>query len=139
MNIIEDSIFPEREVVYAKFATRFYATLVDILILLIPFVLISIFLPTPRLFILLMSWLYSAIMVSGPRQATYGKRAYWIKVTDMNGERISFANATGRHFAKYVSTITAGIGYLMNLWDGKGQTLHDKVAGTLVVTRPKVF
>jgi uncharacterized RDD family membrane protein YckC len=51
----------------------------------------------------------------------------------MNGHRISFANASGRFFGKYVSAIILLIGYLMMLWDDKKQTLHDKMAGTLVV------
>jgi uncharacterized RDD family membrane protein YckC len=78
-------------------------------------------------------WLYSAIMISGPWQATLGKRALGIKVTGMNGERISFLNATGRFFATLLSALILLIGYFMMLWDDKKQTLHDKLAGTLVV------
>jgi uncharacterized RDD family membrane protein YckC len=56
-----------------------------------------------------------------------------LKVTTTNGERISFGQATGRHFGKYISTIILFIGYLMMIWDDKKQTLHDKMANTLVV------
>jgi uncharacterized RDD family membrane protein YckC len=82
---------------------------------------------------ILVNWLYSAFLESSENQATLGKRALGLKVTDMNGNRISFANASGRFFGKYVSAIILLIGYLMMLWDDKKQTLHDKMAGTLVV------
>lgn len=80
-----------------------------------------------------LQWLYYSYMESGPWQATLGKRALGLKVTSMNGERISFLNATGRYFAKIISGIILLIGYLMMLWDDKKQCLHDRLAGTLVV------
>lgn len=67
--------------------------------------------------------------------ATLGKKALGIKVTDMYGERITFAQATGRHFGKIISTVILFIGYFMMLWDDRSQTLHDKIAGTLVVEK----
>ena len=79
------------------------------------------------------SWLYSSLQESGPNMATIGKKAMNIKVTDMDGGRISFGQATGRHFGKIISGIILLIGYFMMLWDEKSQTLHDKMAGTLVV------
>src|SRR6266849_5653813 len=51
----------------------------------------------------LVSWIYEAALESSPYQATLGKMALGMKVTDLAGNRISFARATGRHFAKYVS------------------------------------
>ena len=68
-----------------------------------------------------LSWLYSALLESGPKQATLGKRLLDLKVTNMEGERISFGQATGRHFGKYLSAIILCIGFLMMLWDGKKQ------------------
>ena len=44
-------------------------------------------------------WLYYAFMESSGKQATLGKMALGIKVVDRRGGRISFARATGRHFA----------------------------------------
>ncbi|MBO9617624.1 MAG: RDD family protein [Niabella sp.] len=80
-------------------------------------------------------WLYFAFMESGPKQATLGKMALGLKVTNTHGQPISFLNATGRFFAKYLSAIILFIGYLMVLWDDKRQGLHDKLAGTLVVKK----
>ena len=88
---------------------------------------------TSNIVSVVIGWLYFAFQESSAAQATLGKRALSLKVTGMNGQRISFLNATGRHFAKYLSAIILLIGYLMMLWDEKKQTLHDKLAGTLVV------
>ncbi len=80
-----------------------------------------------------LNWLYYALQESGPMQATLGKRALGIKVVGAGGQRISFANATGRFFGKYISTIICCIGYLFPLWDARRQALHDKIANTFVV------
>ena len=80
----------------------------------------------------LLQWLYAAIMESSGQQGTFGKKALGIKVTDLNGERISFARATGRHFSKILSSFFY-IGFIMVGFDARKQGLHDKIAGTLVV------
>ncbi len=80
-------------------------------------------------------WLYHAKMQSSPRQATYGKQFMGLKVTGLAGERISFAQATGRHFAKFLSTFAIMIGFVVAAITRKRQALHDMVAGTLVVRR----
>lgn len=81
------------------------------------------------------SWLYYALMHSSSRQATLGKRAMGIKVTNLQGERIGFWHATGRHFATILSSLTLGIGFLMAGFTQRRQALHDIVASTLVVSR----
>ena len=83
-------------------------------------------------FLLVGGWLYFALMESSARQATFGKSLCGIKVTDLNGNRISFARATGRHFAKLLSVFTFYIGYLMAAFTERKQALHDLVAGCLV-------
>lgn len=79
------------------------------------------------------SWLYEALMESSSRQATLGKMALSLKVTDLGGQRISFLRATGRHFAKLVSIATLCIGYLMAGFTSRKQALQDFIAGTLVI------
>lgn len=78
------------------------------------------------------SWLYEALMLSSPYQATLGKMIFGMKVTDLYGNRISFARATGRHFAKWLSWATAGIGFIMVAFTQRKQGLHDLLAETLV-------
>lgn len=78
------------------------------------------------------AWLYYAIMESSSTQATLGKMAIGVVVTDMSGNRVSFGRATGRHFAKIVSGIILGIGFLMIAFTERKQGLHDIMADTLV-------
>jgi Tfp pilus assembly protein PilE len=78
-------------------------------------------------------WLYFALMHSSARQATLGKMAFGIKVTDLAGERVSFLRATGRYFATWVSSILLAVGFLMAGLTARKQALHDMIAGTLVV------
>ena len=80
-------------------------------------------------------WLYYILMESSEKQATLGKQAMRIKVTDMQGRRISFGRATGRYFSKWLSAAIFMIGYMMAGWTEKKQALHDLIAGTLVVMR----
>jgi uncharacterized RDD family membrane protein YckC len=83
------------------------------------------------------AWLYFALLESSSRQATLGKMALGIKVTDLSGDGVSFCRATGRHFGKIISALTFLTGYLMAGLTRKKQGLHDMVAGCLVVnTRP---
>jgi uncharacterized RDD family membrane protein YckC len=83
----------------------------------------------------LIGWLYYAIMESSSAQATLGKMACSIKVTNEFGERISFARATGRFFGRYLSAIILGIGFVMIAFTERKQALHDLMASTLVVRK----
>ncbi len=83
----------------------------------------------------LFPWLYFAMMESHPWQGTVGKKALGLMVTDMNGQRISFARATGRFFGKIISGMILMIGYLMAGFTEKKQALHDMLAGCLVVRK----
>jgi uncharacterized RDD family membrane protein YckC len=82
-----------------------------------------------------LNWLYFALMESSPKQASLGKMVCGIIVTDLEGHRISFARATGRHFASWISGMLLCIGYMMAGWTEKKQALHDIIAGTLVVRK----
>jgi uncharacterized RDD family membrane protein YckC len=84
---------------------------------------------------IIITWLYRALLESSPRQATLGKQAMGIVVTDLNGDRISFGKATARSFSKYLSAIILLIGYIMAAFTEQKQALHDIIAGTLVVKK----
>jgi uncharacterized RDD family membrane protein YckC len=81
----------------------------------------------------LVNWLYAALLESSSHQATLGKMALGLKVTDLEGRRISFVRATGRHFAKILSGMVLFIGFIMVGFTRRKQGLHDMVAGTLVI------
>jgi uncharacterized RDD family membrane protein YckC len=83
----------------------------------------------------IIGWLYFAGMESSSRQATLGKSVLGIYVTDIDGNRISFLRATGRYFAKILSGLILGIGYIMAAFTARKQALHDMIASTLVLDR----
>src|SRR5262249_7186149 len=87
---------------------------------------------------LFLAFPYFTLMESSHWQATLGKRLMGIRVTDMNGARISFGRATGRYFLKSVSSFEFMLGYLVSFSDQR-QTWHDYMAGTLVVRRGITF
>jgi uncharacterized RDD family membrane protein YckC len=82
---------------------------------------------------IVVNWLYEALMTSSSKQATVGKMVFGLVVTDTQGARLSFLHATGRHFAKFLSTLTLLIGYVMAAFTERKQALHDFVAGTYVL------
>jgi uncharacterized RDD family membrane protein YckC len=82
-----------------------------------------------------LSWLYSALLESSSLQATLGKRAFGMIVTDLDGRRIGFAQASGRFLGKCLSGLFLGMGFLMILRNEKRQALHDDLAKTLVIRR----
>jgi uncharacterized RDD family membrane protein YckC len=81
---------------------------------------------------------YRAGMESSSFQATLGKLAVRLKVTDLEGKRITFARATSRYFAKWLSALALGLGYLMVAFDEEKQGLHDRIARTLVLYRDRI-
>jgi len=82
----------------------------------------------------LASWLYYAYFESSDWQGTVGKKAMSLVVTDLSGNRISFARASGRFFAKIISgLIPLGIGYILAGVTEKKQALHDMIASCLVL------
>ena len=80
-------------------------------------------------------WIYHAAFESSSKQATPGKMALGIKVTDLNGGRIGFGKATGRYFGKILSMVILYIGFIMVAFTEKKQGLHDKMADCLVVNK----
>ncbi|MBV8392745.1 MAG: RDD family protein [Alphaproteobacteria bacterium] len=86
-----------------------------------------------QLLSLVVTWLYFSLMESSARGATVGKMAVGLRVVTDQGNRLSFLRATGRFFAKFVSALLLGIGFLMVAFTDTKRGLHDMMAGTLVV------
>jgi uncharacterized RDD family membrane protein YckC len=82
---------------------------------------------------LIVGWLYFAICESSAWQATPGKLALGIRVTDLHGARISFGRALGRYGGKFISALLFCVGFLLAGITKRKQALHDTLAGTLVV------
>lgn len=84
---------------------------------------------------LMVSWIYYSLLESSAWQATLGKKALGLEVTDLEGHRISFGRATGRFFGKILSAFILLIGFIMAGFTEKKQALHDILAGTLVIRK----
>ena len=80
-------------------------------------------------------WLYFALCESSKWQATPGKLALGLRVTDLQGRRIGFGRASGRYFGKFISSLIFDIGFMMAGWTERKQGLHDLMADTCVVNR----
>lgn len=127
---------------YAGFWFRFVAWFIDLMIVNCGTIVVNLGLgmvlgPLGIPFIVLIGvfgpWIYFATLESSPRQATLGKMAVGIRVTDVNGARIDFARATIRYFGKVLSTLMLFVGYIMAGFTERKQALHDMLAKTLVV------
>jgi len=144
------------EVVYAGFWRRFAARFIDGIVLAIPTYLILFLVvggvaltqagepgsgtSAAAVFIvyvlpMVFGFFYFTLMHSSSYQATLGKMAVGIKVTDMEGRRIGFGQAAGRWFATLLSYITVYIGFIMAGFTERKQALHDMVVQTLVVDK----
>jgi uncharacterized RDD family membrane protein YckC len=154
-------------VAYAGFWLRFVAAFIDGIVLWIPLlpIFLFVFLGSFRnlsnvrdpvelrailgpkiVFILLVcavgSWLYWGLMESSAWQATFGKKALGLLVTDLEGNRISFGRASGRFCAgrlvsafPYLGGLYFFIDCLCVAFTGKKQAIHDMAAGTLVMRK----
>lgn len=131
--------------VYAGFWRRFAAALVDGVVMLGVAVVLHVagLMPfgTPAadlaasLLSTVPSWLYYAGLHASPWQATLGKRALGIKVTDRDGARIGFQRATARYLASVLSALSLFAGYLAAAVTVDRRALHDVIAGTRVLRR----
>ena len=79
--------------------------------------------------------LYYTIMESSKYQATVGKLALGLVVTDANGAKLDFVKALVRNVCKIISSMILCIGWIMAGFTEKKQALHDIIAGTLVVKK----
>jgi uncharacterized RDD family membrane protein YckC len=155
---------------YAGFWLRVAAALIDGIILAIPLVFVWVLMFAsampffiharetenpglvltailPRLILilflfLLLSWIYWSAMESSTWQATLGKRAVGVYVTDLAGNRVTFGRASGRFFAgRGIGAIPSigGLYFLVScIMAGlteKKQALHDMIASCLVMRK----
>ncbi|VVB94944.1 RDD family protein [uncultured archaeon] len=144
---VEDvSVTPYNNIKYARLGMRFAALMVDGIIVLFIGVILGFIIDffynmnwlsmnnTGFLFLILFFALfimYEAVMMSSFRQATIGKIAFGMIVTDLNGNRISFGQALIRSIASNIIPFY----WITILFTKKKQGLHDFIAGTLVIMK----
>ncbi len=131
---------------YAGFWIRVLAYLIDTIILaVVQFVLalafgVSLFdldasqsYGVADVLMLVITFAYFIGFEGSAMQATPGKKALGLIVTDLQGGRISYGRATGRYFGKILSGLILLIGFIMVAFTERNQGLHDMLASTLVV------
>ena len=132
---------------FAAFDQRLLASVIDhfiifgfyIIAILISYVFIqekndrimAFLIPFPIIFAIKL--VYGIFAESSSKQATIGKRILNIKVTDLEGSRISIGRSLGRNLAKPFSAIPFFFGYLYSFLNKKNQCWHDVAAETLVI------
>jgi len=137
---------------YAGLWRRFMAFAIDLMVAGLAVFALAIILPIvlgPRIGVpgggvivasfaivwLIVTWFYWALMESSSRQSTVGKALMGMVVTDIDGKRVSFRRATGRHFGKLPSALVILAGFIMIGFTAKKQGLHDLITGSLVVMK----
>jgi|SRR5450432_2099304 len=143
---------------YGGFWIRVVASVLDFVLMFIAFIPVRILLgsivtitamnaqlPMHELFVLrrairigvavVLNLTYRTAMESSRFQATFGKLAVGLKITDERGSPISFGRAVVRYFSKLLSLLALGLGYVIAGFDAQKQALHDRIAGTLVMYR----
>jgi uncharacterized RDD family membrane protein YckC len=83
--------------------------------------------------LIVVPWLYYAGFESSRSQATPGKVLMNLVVTDMHGNKPTFARTSLRFFWKYISALIVFIGFIMIGFTQKHQGLHDRLSGCLVL------
>lgn len=138
-------------VTYGGFWRRLFALLLDSAILFFPAATVRVLLglsafglfdaETPAsyvatLFEFGLDWLYAGCFIASSARGTLGMQVMDLHVTDLKGDRISFMRATWRYLAQFLTIISLGLGYVIQVFTPRRQTLHDLVSGTVVV-RPR--
>jgi uncharacterized RDD family membrane protein YckC len=122
---------------YSGISRRLIASIIDIFVIISLFMFLELITETidEALFYILFflaMWAYFVFQESSTLKSTVGKQAVNIIVTDLNGNRISFTQATKRFILKIFAVIPFFAGFLLILFTSKKQAFHDIIAKTLV-------
>jgi uncharacterized RDD family membrane protein YckC len=130
---------------YAGFWKRTVAVLIDVILLSVSFYIVlstAAATQSPEYYAIsrlicyfVIPWIYFAGMESSFRQGTAGKMIVGIIVTDLDGNKISFKQASLRHWSKVLSFMILYIGFLMVAFTKKKQGLHDLITNSLVIVK----
>ena len=123
---------------YSGFWRRFAAYLIDGAILLIPGLILGGLSPFygPGIGLqLLPGLLYYPFFESSVLSATPGKALMGMVVLTEAGDRLSFKKAVIRYLCRFLSILLLCVGYLMQLFTSKRQTLHDMLSESVVIDR----
>lgn len=76
---------------------------------------------------------YYAVMEASRHQASLGKMAMDLKVTDTEGGRLTFSRAVLRNTSKLLSSLLLMVGHVAAAFTKRKQALHDLIADALVM------
>ena len=132
---------------FAAFDLRLLASVIDhflifviyCLAILISFIFVdgkdqrimAFLVPLPSIFMIKL--IYGSFAEASKRQATIGKRLVNIKVTDLEGTRVSIGRSLIRNLSKILSVIPVFFGYFYSFLNKRNQCWHDVAADTLVI------
>lgn len=139
---------------YVGFWWRFLAAIIDGIIMMVFFYILSLVFgismmggsvdpatgmpvinPVSYLLQFVIPIAYYGVMQASAMQATVGKMAIGAIVTDVQGNRLSYAKSFLREVCKIPAMMILLIGYIMIAFTARKQGLHDIMAGTLVVKK----
>lgn len=114
-----------------EFSKRFIAFVLDLIVLGIVMIMMQFTIPYIAPFLVWVA--YKTLFECSAIQATPGKRAMDLIVTDSHGGRLTLGKSLLRTLVAFISVFTCFAIYLVALFTPRRQTLHDLVADTLVV------
>ena len=126
---------------YASVWKRFFAFMIDAAVFALLFWVLAQLMDNASvtLVLLVLIWLYYALLESSPLQASVGKILMGIKVVDRRGRRLSFWQATERIISKLVTNVTFYFGFFIAAFDKQKRTLHDRLSHSAVILKNAEF
>ena len=162
LGLVPDSfVLPSASPAYAGLGRRFCAFLIDLVLIVIAHgIVLGMFYKPPdlenvktfeelmrvansysketlpaQLPLFAATWLYFALMETSRHQASLGKMALGLVVTNLNGEKITFLQASIRYLVKNLLSTFLLLGFLVAAMNQRAQALHDLAAQTLVLRK----
>lgn len=152
--VVDPQVPQERNIRYAGFWVRFWASIIDSILVSIVILPLLTWIYGKDYFLksiglaesdsifegpaeVLLSYVFPAVVIVLfwiARQATPGKMALSIKIVDADTlGPMSKGQALGRYLGYYVSTFGLMLGFLWVAFDPRKQGWHDKLARTVVI------
>lgn len=78
---------------------------------------------------------YYVGMQCSETQATFGKMALGLFVTDESGNRLTLGRAAMRELLRFLCVLSLGVGYVAAAFSERRQGFHDMVSGSLVLRK----
>lgn len=82
---------------------------------------------------LIVDMFYTITLTASALHSTLGQRIFGIRLAKLNGTKVTFETALIRYFVSLISSLLLKLGFLIAIFTEQKQTLHDLVAGTIVV------